>query len=173
MDANEAWRRTGSRLINVPLNEFTKNMRNDPNYISFVTSLEPVRKEFMSFLNANRAEHEADLKVMQTVLDDTQTPANIEVALKQLGKSADIRLAAIGRKYENTMHQSFPDLISPDGQATLKKMGLISKVASTQEQNAAKTFKAADGTTYNTDANGVFSAHGAQYKVAPDARHIR
>ena len=124
----------------------------------------------MSFLNANRAEHEADIHTMENVLSDTKSPAQVEAALKQLGKSADIRLAAIGRKYENTMHQSFPDLISPDGQATLKKMGLISKVASTQEQNAATTFKAADGTTYNTDANGVFSAHGAQYKVAPDGK---
>jgi hypothetical protein len=124
MDANDNWRRTGSRLINVPLNEFTKQMRNDPNYISFVTSLEPVRKEFMSFLNANRAEHEADIKIMQTVLDDAQTPANIEAALKQLGKSANIRLRTIGTKYQNTMHQPFPNLVSEDGKKALQHMGI-------------------------------------------------
>ena len=72
MDANDAWRRSSSPLINKPLNWFAKNLSDDPNYVSFTTALEPVRKEFMSFLNANRAEHESDIKTMETVLSDEQ-----------------------------------------------------------------------------------------------------
>lgn len=127
MDANDAWRRTGSPLINKPLSWLSKNAENDTNYTAFTTALEPVRKEFMSFLNANRAEHEGDLKTMGTVLSDTSSPAQIETALKQLGKSADIRLAAIGRKYKNTFQSDFPNLISDEGKQTLQRMGITSK----------------------------------------------
>ena len=127
MDANDAWRRAGSPLINKPLTWLAKNAENDTNYTAFTTALEPVRKEFMSFLNANRAEHEGDIKTMGTVLSDASSPAQIETALKQLGKSADIRLAAIGRKYQNTMGAAFPNLISDDGKAALQRMGITSK----------------------------------------------
>ncbi|HET9406034.1 MAG TPA: hypothetical protein VFO39_02240 [Candidatus Sulfotelmatobacter sp.] len=127
MDANDAWRRTGSPLINRPVSWLAKNATNDQTYIAFDTALEPVRKEFMSFLNANRAEHETDLKTMQTILNTDSSPAQIETALKQLGKSADIRLAAIGRKYQNTMGSPFPNLVSDDGKQTLARMGIKSK----------------------------------------------
>jgi hypothetical protein len=127
MDANDAWRRAGSPLINKPLTWLAKNAENDTNYTAFTTALEPVRKEFMSFLNANRAEHEGDIKTMGAVLSDASSPAQIETALKQLGKSADIRLAAIGRKYQNTMGAAFPNLISDDGKAALQRMGITSK----------------------------------------------
>ena len=129
MDANDTWRRAGSPLINKPLTWLAKNAENDTNYTAFTTALEPVRKEFMSFLNANRAEHEGDLKTMGAVLSDSSSPAQIETALKQLGKSADIRLAAIGRKYQNTMGSPFPNLISDDGKAALQRMGVTSKTS--------------------------------------------
>jgi hypothetical protein len=129
-----------------------RNAENDTNYTAFTTALEPVRKEFMSFLNANRAEHEADLKIMQTVLNDTNSPAQIETALKQLGKSADIRLAAIGRKYQNTMGASFPNLISDDGKQTLQRMGITSKTSPAASNQAAPTVPA--GAIPGRDASG-------------------
>ena len=67
---------------------------------------------------------------MQTVLNSDNSPAQIETALKQLGKSADIRLAAIGRKYQNTMGAPFPNLVSDDGKQTL--------MSSNGNQNCAK-----------------------------------
>jgi len=125
LDANADWKRTKSPLLNQPLNWIATNATNDPNYVKFTTALEPVRKEFMSFLNANRAEHEADIKTMQTVLDDNKSPLQIETALKQLGNSADIRLAAMARTYQRTMGRPFEGLITPHGQAALTKMGII------------------------------------------------
>ena len=133
MAANTNWKRTKSPLLNQPLNWIATNATDDPNYVQFKTALEPVRKEFMSFLNANRAEHEDDIKTMQTVLSDEKTPLQIETALKQLGKSADIRLAAMARTYQRTMGRPFEGLITPQGQAALTSMGIVpgsySKVA--------------------------------------------
>jgi hypothetical protein len=82
----------------------------------------------MSFLNNNRAEHEADLQVMDTVLSDSSSPAQIEAAMKKLGQSADIRLTQLGRKYSNTMKTLYPNLISPEGQEALMRMGLNSEL---------------------------------------------
>jgi len=113
-----------SPLLNKPLNWIEKNAANDPDYTAFVTSLEPVRKEFMTFLNQNRAEHESDLKVMNVVLDDNSSPAQIERALKQLGNSASIRLNNLGRKYSNTIGTAYPNLITPEGVQTLQRMGI-------------------------------------------------
>jgi hypothetical protein len=130
LDATAAMRaQTGSPLINRPINWLRKNAADDTNFTAFQTALVPVRKEFMTFLNNNRAEHEDDLKTMGTVLSDTASPAQIEAALKQLGQSADIRLQQLGRKYSNTMKAAYPDLITPDGQAALARMGIKSELA--------------------------------------------
>jgi hypothetical protein len=138
MSATAAMRgTTGSPLINKPINWLRKNAANDTNFTSLQAALIPVRKEYMSFLNNNRAEHEEDLKVMDTVLSDSSSPAQIEAAMKKLGQSADIRLTQLGRKYSNTMKTPYPNLISPEGQEGLMRMGVTSELTapSTQPSN--------------------------------------
>jgi len=125
LNANAEWKRANSPLLNKPLNWIATNATNDPTFVKLTTALEPVRKEFMAFLNANRAEHEADIKTMGTVLSNESTPLAIETALKQLGRSADIRLSSMGGTYQNTMGRPFENLISPQGRATLKTMGIV------------------------------------------------
>jgi hypothetical protein len=134
LDATAAMRaQAGSPLINRPINWLRKNAANDANFSAFQTALVPVRKEYMNFLNNNRAEHEADLKVMDKVLSDDSTPAQIEASLKQLGESADARLRELGRKYSNTMGEEYPNLIAPEGQAALKKMGVTSSLSASPQ----------------------------------------
>ena len=142
LDATAAMRaQAGSPLINRPLNWIRKNAANDANFSSFQATLVPVRKEYMNFLNNNRAEHEADLKVMDKVLSDDSTPAQIEASLKQLGESADARLRELGRKYSNTMGEEYPNLIAPEGKQALQRMGIQSSLTGPQ-QNAAPAPKA-------------------------------
>jgi hypothetical protein len=119
---------SGSPLINKPLNWLRKNAADDTHFTAFQTALVPVRKEYMNFLNNNRAEHEDDLKVMNTVLSDNSSPAQIEAAIKKLGQSADIRLRQLGRKYSNTMKSEYPNLIAPEGQEALQRMGIKSSL---------------------------------------------
>ena len=78
----------------------------------------------MSFLKNNRAEHSEDIDTMQSVLNDKQTPAQIEASLQQLAKSADIRLAAIGAQYLSTMGTTYPNLVSDKGKAALQRFGI-------------------------------------------------
>lgn len=135
----------GSPLINRPLNWLRKNAADDPTFTSFQTALVPVRKEYMNFLNNNRAEHESDLKTMETVLSDTATPAQIETALKSLGESADIRLRELGNKYSNTIGEAYPNLVTPEGQQALQRMGVNSSLAKPQPAQTAPNRTAAPG----------------------------
>jgi len=163
-----------SPLLNRPLNWIEKNAANDPDYIAFITSLEPVRKEFMTFLNQNRAEHDTDLKIMDRVLDDNATPAQIEAGLKQLGNSAAIRLNALGRKYSNSIGSAYPNLINPEGVQALQRMGikipqgLTSEGKQPAQQQASqpaqpsKPVPAPDGTIVNT-GNGQMIKQGGQW----------
>jgi hypothetical protein len=168
LDATAGMRaQAGSPLINKSLNWLRKNAANDTNFSAFQAALVPVRKEYMNFLNNNRAEHEADLKVMDKVLSDDATPAQIEASLKQLGESADARLRELGRKYSNTMGEEYPNLIAPEGQAALKKMGVQSSLTSSPQAGRASapnqgSAPAPEGTIVNT-ASGQQIKRGGKW----------
>lgn len=129
-DANEAWTRMNSPLLNRPLAWIAKNASNDPNYIRLKTALGAPAKEYMSFLNANRAEHEDDIKVMKDIIMNPEaTPLQINTALKELAKTADFRLGSLGKGYISTVGTTFPGLLDPSSAGTLKKFGIDSTAA--------------------------------------------
>jgi len=158
LSSTEAMRgQAGSPLINRPINWLRKNAANDPSFTAFQTALVPVRKEYMNFLNNNRAEHEDDLRVMDKVLSDDSTPAQIEASLKKLGESANIRLRELGRKYSNTMKAEYPNLITPEGQQALQRMGVQS---STAPRTPTRQAAPPPGATQEAvDANGNVVGH--------------
>jgi hypothetical protein len=108
--------------INKPMTWLDKNLTNDPTYTSLKTALVPVQKEFMNFLNNNRAEHEADIKTMDDIVNPTTTPARIQAALTQLAVSGDIRLRELGNKYKNTMGVPYEHLYSDEGSVGAARM---------------------------------------------------
>ena len=121
-DANEAWKRMNSPLLNKPLAWIATNASNDPNYIRLKAALGAPAKEYMSFLNANRAEHESDIKQMDTVLDVNSTPLQIDSALRELAKTADFRLGSLGKGYQATVGTNFTGLLDPSSKAALDKL---------------------------------------------------
>jgi hypothetical protein len=153
---------TGSPLINRPLNWIRKNAANDTNFQAFQTALVPVRKEYMSFLNNNRAEHEGDIKVMETVLNDDSTPAQIESALKKLGESGDIRLAELGRKYSNTMGDEYPSLLAPESKQALQRMGVQSRTVTSTKDKPVTPPKPAQNFAA-TSSDGKWGYDGKQW----------
>ena len=148
LDASEAvnqFRGTGgnvSPLINKSLNWLDKNAFNDPTYAAFKTSLIPVQKEFMSFLNNNRAEHEADIDDMKTVIDPASTPAVIQASLKKLAQSGDIRLTQLGRKYQKTMGVPYKGedgegIYTPEGKSAIMRLTIPKGMTRIQQPSGA------------------------------------
>jgi hypothetical protein len=128
-DANAAWQRLNSPLLNRPMAWIAKNAADDPNYVRLQAALGAPAKEYMSFLNANRAEHEADIKQMDTVLSPESTPLQINAALKELAKTADFRLASLGKGYISTVGTTPQRLLDPEAAGTMQKFGIDSQSA--------------------------------------------
>lgn len=128
-DVVNNYRTTNTPLLNVPLNKLRNQVGGDAAYTQLVASLEPVRKEYMSFLNANRAEHTEDLKVMEKILSDTATPAQIQEGLKQLANTAVLRLDSLNEGWKTVTKGNYPNLVTPSGKLAAEKLGLGNKVA--------------------------------------------
>ena len=120
-DSSEAWTRSGSPLLNHSLKYIAENFSNDQDYKRFQTEIIAPAKEYMSFLNANRAEHEQDIKSLEGVLNPASTPASVLTSLKAFAKTADIRAANLGQKYLQTVGTTYP-VVNPTGVAIMDRL---------------------------------------------------
>lgn len=127
--ASADYRRVGSPLINKPLNWLSKNVENDPTYQTFITALQPVRDEYMTFLQNNHALTESDKKAADVILSNESTPAQIESALKQMAKTAFIRLDSLNDRYRRVMGSDFPDMLNDESISAANLLGLGSHAA--------------------------------------------
>jgi hypothetical protein len=129
-DANDAWARSGSPLFNKPLSWLAENATNDQSYQRFRDSVIAPAKEYMNFLNGNRAEHAEDIRAMESVLDSkSATPQTVYTALQTWAKTADDRAKALGETYRDTVGTTFPGLVSKATVDNLAKLGVKSQAA--------------------------------------------
>jgi hypothetical protein len=128
-EASDAWKRSGSPLINKPLGWFAKNAANDPNYTRFVTSIIAPAKEYMNFLNQNRAEHEADIAGLERVLNPDQTADAAYAALQEFVRGADDRALSLGEQYRDQVGTTNPNLVSKATVDNFAKLGVQSRAA--------------------------------------------
>jgi len=127
-EANDAWQRSGSPLFNKPISWIAENAENDQNYQRFRDSVIAPAKEYMSFLNAGRAEHDPDIDKMEAALNSkTATAQTIYTALQTFAKTADDRAAALGETYVGTVGNTFPDLVNKSTVDNLAKLGVNSR----------------------------------------------
>jgi len=120
---------TNTPLVNTAMDVIGKQFANDPDWKAYQTALVPVETEISNFLAAGYAVKAEDATIMKQVLDPHETPARVTAALKQLAETADVRLAAMGRNYLTTMGTTYPNLVSPESAATLRRLGIQSKAA--------------------------------------------
>lgn len=118
---------SNSPALNKPMNWWRKNMQGSPEYQRLLVSLEPVGKEFESFLLNQRALYVDDRKQIQTLLDGNSSPRMIDAALKQMAKTAKDRYAAMNQRYKRTMGEDIDAPFSPEAQTAAE--GLNIKVA--------------------------------------------
>ena len=129
-EANEAWKRSGSPLINKPISWLAENAANDQNYQRFRDSIIAPAKEYMNFLNAGRAEHDPDIKAMENALNSkTATAATIYTALQVFARTADDRAYNLGQTYVGTVHTTFPHIISKSTVDAFARLGVKSRAA--------------------------------------------
>lgn len=113
-----------SPALNKPMNWWRKNMAGSPEYQRFLVSLEPVGKEFESFLLNQRALYVDDRKQIQTLLDGNSSPRQIDAALKQMAKTAKDRYSAMNQRYKRTMGEDIEAPFSPEAQVASENLGI-------------------------------------------------
>lgn len=122
--ASAVYRRTGSPLINRPLNWIAKNAANDATYQTYLTSLQAPVEEYMTFLQNNHALTESDKKAGDRILNGELSPAQIEASLKQIAKTAFFRLDELNSRYRRVMNVDFPDLLSDEARNSANVLGM-------------------------------------------------
>jgi hypothetical protein len=157
-DVTSKWRTTGSPFLNIGMNKLRDQAAGDPQYAKLVAALEPVRKEYMSFLNSNRAEHTEDLQVMDKILKDSATPAQIEEGLKQLSHTSVLRLDSLNENWKTVTGGNYPNLLTPKGKIAAAKLGQGDAVA--QYQSGGRL--TAGSTRQSGAAGGGFDASKLQ-----------
>ena len=80
---------SGSPAFNKPMNWIRKNLAGDPKYQRLLVAIEPVGKEFESFLLNQRALYIDDRRQIETFLNGNSSPAQLASGLKQMGKTAE------------------------------------------------------------------------------------
>jgi hypothetical protein len=118
---------TNTPMVNTATDILSKQAVNDPDWKAYETSLLPVQNEISNFLSAGYAVKEEDARLMRVATDKHETPARITASLRQLAETADVRLAALGQRYLDTVHSTYPSLISTDSANTLRRLGINSK----------------------------------------------
>lgn len=120
-EASNAWTRSGSPLLNHGIGWLAENAQNDQDFKRFQSEIIAPAKEYMNFLNQNRAEHESDIKSLEAVINPSTTPAGVLTALTSFAKTADIQAAQLGRGYIQTVGTTYP-VVDPTGTAILDRL---------------------------------------------------
>jgi hypothetical protein len=92
-----------------------------------LAKLEPVQKEFESFLLNNRALREDDREAAKALIDENASPAAMLEVLPSIVQTGSERLSEADAAYARaTNGKHIPNLITPQAAAILKKLGIES-----------------------------------------------
>lgn len=129
-----------SRIANKGLNWLRKNVTGNPELTDLLTAIEPVQKEFQSFLLNNRALYEMDRVSAQEILNDDSPPDVIKRALQRMGHTALARAYELNQSYKKVVKEDIEDILSPDAIEASRLIGLdVSKLTGeTGELSAAE-----------------------------------
>jgi hypothetical protein len=117
-------RLSGSPAVNKPLNWWREHMSGTHEYQELLTALEPVKKEYESFLLGNRAMYGDDRKAVDIILSDNASPAQYQGALKQMGKTAKDRYTEVNHRYKRVRKKDIEDPFTEDAKMGARKIGV-------------------------------------------------
>jgi len=121
-------RNTGSPLLNKPLNAIRKDALGDPNVTSVLAAIQPVKSEFMTFLNNNHALTESDKKAGDDLLAMHFSTAQLQEQLKRFAETSAYRLKETNNDWKRVFGRNFPGLVSPDALKTIKMMPELTNI---------------------------------------------
>ena len=119
-------RQTNSPWLNTPIKDLRKAMGDDA-YAKIEPMISAVRTEHGNFLNNNHALHSEDVRDGADMLNDTQTLAQSQGAIKAFTHTAVARAGALNQRYRRVVGAGdVPDLLDPYSREVIKGLGMES-----------------------------------------------
>jgi hypothetical protein len=106
---------------NKPLVELRNMAAGDPQITKYLAKIEPVRKEFESFLLNNRALYSEDRAQGEKIISEASTPQQMNAAIETLTHTAYIRLKALNQRAAET--GAAPVILDKTTKSILDKFG--------------------------------------------------
>jgi hypothetical protein len=132
-DAIDSLQNSGFPDWNKNLN-WLRTHTGDPRVKTFLAKLDPVQKEFQSFLLNNRALYSEDRDAAKNIIDENSSPQQMKDALQSIIHTGGARLSETNDTFKRATGSDIPDLISPEAQASLLKVGGPQAVAQVPPQ---------------------------------------
>lgn len=122
---------TNVKILNKGWNWIKLNAGKDARVAQVYTALEPVKKEFESFLLGNRALYEVDRKTADQLLDPAMPPSQFMASLGTMGHTVEARYGSLNTQYQNVMGVplSVAHPLDPNALAGLRAIGVNMQVA--------------------------------------------
>ena len=115
---------TNSALLNKSINWIRANAKSSPQYRAALAAIEPVKKEFESFLLNNRALYAEDRASADKILSEDVPLSDFISAVKAMGHITEARYRAINQKYRNLMGKDIPNAFSQEAEEGAKRIGI-------------------------------------------------
>ncbi len=121
-DVNQNFSLQNEKILRAPLTKIEK-LFGATAYTQLLAAINPVREEYTNALKAGFAPQGPDIAAGESLLSDTSTPAQIEVAAKQMSHTLLRRLDSNNQEYRAIMGSGYPDLITPNVREAVGKLG--------------------------------------------------
>jgi hypothetical protein len=121
-DVNQNFSLQNEKILRAPLTKIEK-LFGATAYTQLLAAINPVREEYTNALKAGFAPQGPDIAAGEALLSDTSTPAQIEVAAKQMSHTLLRRLDSNNQEYRAIMGSGYPDLITPNAREAVGKLG--------------------------------------------------
>ncbi len=116
------------KILNHSINWLRKNVSDDPAYPQVLAALDPVQKEFESYLLNNRALYTEDRANVEQIINGDLPIHQMAGALEQMGHTVQARYNEAGKRFKDTMDgKSFEELglgLTDEALEGAKKIGV-------------------------------------------------
>jgi hypothetical protein len=175
-DAIGELKNTNFPFLNKSINWLRSNS-GDPRVKTFLAKLDPVQKEFESFLLNNRALYEEDRKAAENIIDVNASPAQMLAVLPSLAHTGTARLQALNSSFKRATGEDIPNLISPQSQQVLNKLRVAGPEIGEQQagtvQRGTAAGAGATGTVQVRDPRGVVHTFPNQQSADAFKKRVR
>ncbi len=115
---------TNAALLNKSINWFRAQAKSSPEYRNLLAAIEPVKKEFETFLLNNRALYVEDRKSADAILNEDLPLKDALEAIRTMGHAAQARFTELNYRYKRLMGKDIDDPFSPEAVAGAQKIGI-------------------------------------------------